>query len=487
MTSPADKLKAEGNKMFAVGKYAAAAVAYGDALMLIPVPPPVDVAPTASVLSSNRAMAQKMLGRWDLVEEDAARAVDWDRFNAKGHWLRGLCLCRKQNWVEGLAALCKARDMAGRQKKQHSLLLEFDAAIAAARYEWHAASVEAETKADEALKAVLLDALDARRERNEARLRSALHGGGSGAPEGSGGKGGAQWCPAPPVSSPPSPPRPAPALRRYSSLALSPLEAVSERGEWSPGLSPGEGLEASDALVRAAQAEEDADRIMQGPGCASSLVQHLLASGGGVGGEGEAAPAPPAQAHSDGGSPSNPPPAGAAEGGGVNRAAASHPGHSPTVAQPAPAAHAAPTPLLPHALASALDADLSHYMACVEQMMGEREATRRSKDIPEAFLCGITLDVMLDPVVTPDGHSYEKVAIETCLRSGKAEDPRTRKPLTLAQLFPNLALKETIHAWLGRHPWAHPRLPLDASTGKVSTSASPGGAGGEGPPPRPER
>lgn len=67
--------------------------------------------------------------------------------------------------------------------------------------------------------------------------------------------------------------------------------------------------------------------------------------------------------------------------------------------------------------------------------------------VPPAFVCPLTQDRMTDPVVDPDGNSYERVAIEAWL-SHNPTSPVTRTPLTPSMLAPNRALKDMIEAWL---------------------------------------
>ena len=62
---------------------------------------------------------------------------------------------------------------------------------------------------------------------------------------------------------------------------------------------------------------------------------------------------------------------------------------------------------------------------------------------PEAFICPITDEIMQDPVVDGEGVSYERAAITRWLALHQTS-PVTRKPLTIARLIPNLALKELI-------------------------------------------
>lgn len=54
--------------------------------------------------------------------------------------------------------------------------------------------------------------------------------------------------------------------------------------------------------------------------------------------------------------------------------------------------------------------------------------------------CPITLQEIVDPVVGPDGHTYERSAIQQWLDAGHRTSPVTREPMTSTQLIPNRAL-----------------------------------------------
>ena len=66
---------------------------------------------------------------------------------------------------------------------------------------------------------------------------------------------------------------------------------------------------------------------------------------------------------------------------------------------------------------------------------------------PNEFLCPITQDVMVDPVVASDGHSYERAAIQAILDlaqpGGSACSPLTREGLG-ETLVPNINLRKRI-------------------------------------------
>jgi len=62
-------------------------------------------------------------------------------------------------------------------------------------------------------------------------------------------------------------------------------------------------------------------------------------------------------------------------------------------------------------------------------------------EIPEEFICPITLQPMRHPFLTPNGNSYEEHAIVNHIREG-GTDPITRQKITLEDLRKNRALKD---------------------------------------------
>jgi hypothetical protein len=65
------------------------------------------------------------------------------------------------------------------------------------------------------------------------------------------------------------------------------------------------------------------------------------------------------------------------------------------------------------------------------------------ENISHHFYCAITGKLMVDPVLTPNGDTYERAAIEEWLKK-KGTCPVTRNPLTIASLIPNKAMKSLI-------------------------------------------
>lgn len=68
-------------------------------------------------------------------------------------------------------------------------------------------------------------------------------------------------------------------------------------------------------------------------------------------------------------------------------------------------------------------------------------------DAPPEYLCPITMSIMKDPVLLPDGQTYERSAIERALQSNPVS-PLTRQPMDISQAKPNYALKSLIEKYI---------------------------------------
>lgn len=65
-------------------------------------------------------------------------------------------------------------------------------------------------------------------------------------------------------------------------------------------------------------------------------------------------------------------------------------------------------------------------------------------DFPNEFFCPSTLDIMVNPVTTSGGHTYEWSAISRWFREGNNTDPKTGLKLNNTLLYPNHALRSAI-------------------------------------------
>eukprot|EP00753_Platysulcus_tardus_P015698 PLAT5220.1.p1 GENE.PLAT5220.1~~PLAT5220.1.p1 ORF type:complete len:278 (+),score=93.46 PLAT5220.1:339-1172(+) len=91
-----------------------------------------------------------------------------------------------------------------------------------------------------------------------------------------------------------------------------------------------------------------------------------------------------------------------------------------------------------------------HSTALVEAMEAAM-AGGKEEEPPEYLCCPISMDVMIDPVITPSGISYERAVVEDHLARSET-DPISREPLQVPQLVPNLALREMIEQYVAEHP-----------------------------------
>ena len=66
--------------------------------------------------------------------------------------------------------------------------------------------------------------------------------------------------------------------------------------------------------------------------------------------------------------------------------------------------------------------------------------------VPEAFVCSITQQVMLDPVVAGDGHTYERAAIQRWFAQGRSQlkSPLSGELFRTTKLLPNHNLRSQI-------------------------------------------
>ena len=73
--------------------------------------------------------------------------------------------------------------------------------------------------------------------------------------------------------------------------------------------------------------------------------------------------------------------------------------------------------------------------------------TMSSVPPPSDFLCAISLEIMKDPVIAADGHSYERANIERWFQHHNTS-PKTGAQLSSTALIPNHTLKSVIEEWV---------------------------------------
>lgn len=81
-------------------------------------------------------------------------------------------------------------------------------------------------------------------------------------------------------------------------------------------------------------------------------------------------------------------------------------------------------------------------MSHTEDEIANKSNLLKGMKIRDEFLCPITYELMREPVVAMDGHTYEKHAIEKWLKSNHTS-PRSGEAME-ATIIPNINLKKLI-------------------------------------------
>ena len=76
-------------------------------------------------------------------------------------------------------------------------------------------------------------------------------------------------------------------------------------------------------------------------------------------------------------------------------------------------------------------------------MLKNKELNKKNKKYYDNFICPITMEIMKDPVICSDGHTYERSAIETWLSTNN-HSPITRERIINEYIIPNFVLRKMI-------------------------------------------
>ena len=82
----------------------------------------------------------------------------------------------------------------------------------------------------------------------------------------------------------------------------------------------------------------------------------------------------------------------------------------------------------------------------LQDVLVECESRERQKEVPREFLCSISYEIMEDPVVCADGHTYDRSHIEKWLQNNDTS-PLTGLILPDTSLKPNHALRSLIETY----------------------------------------
>jgi STIP1 family protein 1 len=82
-----------------------------------------------------------------------------------------------------------------------------------------------------------------------------------------------------------------------------------------------------------------------------------------------------------------------------------------------------------------------------------RAAAEKKREVPDWVIDDISFGIMVDPVITKTGKSYERASIMEALRRHQI-DPLTREPLHPSELRTNLGLRQACEEFLEQNGWA---------------------------------
>eukprot|EP01126_Amoeba_proteus_P054190 TRINITY_DN6652_c0_g1_i11.p1 TRINITY_DN6652_c0_g1~~TRINITY_DN6652_c0_g1_i11.p1 ORF type:complete len:632 (-),score=135.07 TRINITY_DN6652_c0_g1_i11:348-2243(-) len=82
----------------------------------------------------------------------------------------------------------------------------------------------------------------------------------------------------------------------------------------------------------------------------------------------------------------------------------------------------------------------------VKEEDGEAQPLVEEEDVPEEFVCPISREIMIEPVIAEDGHTYERQDVFDWI-SKKGTSPITREKISPNVLIINRALKAQIEQW----------------------------------------
>lgn len=97
--------------------------------------------------------------------------------------------------------------------------------------------------------------------------------------------------------------------------------------------------------------------------------------------------------------------------------------------------------------------DAADTLASLELLLQRSDERFRVREVPYHFICPLSLSLFKDPVITPSGRSYERVAILQHLKHHPFE-PLTRQPLIESKIFDNICLRDACEEFVQHNGWA---------------------------------
>lgn len=88
------------------------------------------------------------------------------------------------------------------------------------------------------------------------------------------------------------------------------------------------------------------------------------------------------------------------------------------------------------------------------------EVPMKSK-IPEHLLCELTKEIMTEPVITTEGHTYDKEELEKYISVYGYKDPVTGNQIDKMLIIKNINIKQSLEDFIRINPWSYKYKPSE--------------------------
>jgi len=101
-----------------------------------------------------------------------------------------------------------------------------------------------------------------------------------------------------------------------------------------------------------------------------------------------------------------------------------------------------------------IESEWEHKMEAMRDVFERaRPNSEKRRVVPDWVVDDISFGIMVDPVITKNGKSYERASLVEHLRRNPV-DPLTREPLQISEIRPNLDLKKACEEFIEENGWA---------------------------------
>lgn len=108
----------------------------------------------------------------------------------------------------------------------------------------------------------------------------------------------------------------------------------------------------------------------------------------------------------------------------------------------------------PNSEVEIINYEQSNRVKELKKVFVKADPLQKQREVPDYLFGKIHFNIMLDPVITPSGITYDRTEILEHLEKIGNFDPISRKEITEKDLIPNRSLREAIEDFLDYNGWA---------------------------------